>query len=92
MSKDTSGPAFPPSSFLSKQAMAVLDHVRDDKREEVAETIGAALSGLTKREYFAGLAMQGTIASQTPDESIDPAMCARWCFEVADAMIAEGSK
>ena len=51
MSKDTSGPAFPPSSFLSKQAMDVLEHVRDDKRKEVAETIGAALSGLTKREW-----------------------------------------
>ena len=48
--------------------------------------------GLTKREWYAGLAMQGTIASQTPDESIDSEMCAQWCFEMADAMIAEGSK
>lgn len=48
--------------------------------------------GMTLRQWYAGLAMQGTIASQTPDESIDPEMCAKWCFEVADAMIAEGSK
>ncbi len=48
--------------------------------------------GMTLRQLYAGLAMQGTIASQTPDESIDPVMCAQWCFQMADAMLAEGSK
>ena len=53
---------------------------------------GDAPYGLTKREWYAGLAMQGMIASQTPDESIATEMCAQWCFEMADAMLAEGNK
>ena len=50
------------------------------------------MKGMTLRQWYAGLAMQGTIASQTPDESINPARCAQWCFEMADAMLAEGNK
>lgn len=47
--------------------------------------------GLTKREYFAGLAMQGMLACPVQPQS-GPDMFARDAFAIADAMIAEGSK
>lgn len=53
---------------------------------------GTQYEGLTKRQWFAGLAMQGAIASQTSGGDIDILMCAKWCFKMADAMLDEGSK
>lgn len=48
--------------------------------------------GLTKREYFAGLAMQGFAANpEATWRGGIPAM-ANAAFEWADAMIAEGNK
>lgn len=47
--------------------------------------------GLTKREYFAGLALQGMMANQhltsTENDTI-----ARWSVEIADALLAELEK
>lgn len=43
--------------------------------------------GLTKREYFAGLAMQGFIASGKADGDF-----AEWSVKNADALIAELNK
>ena len=58
-----------------------------------------SMTGLTKREYFAGLAMQGMLCNGFipnivgPDgstlQSYNYAECA---FRMADAMLAEGSK
>lgn len=46
--------------------------------------------GLTKREYFAAMAMQGILAHCEHDRSfIDVAMCA---ISMADALIAELNK
>lgn len=47
-------------------------------------------NGLTKREWYAGLAMQGMLSDNNfdfPAEDI-----ARVAFEMADAMLAEGDK
>lgn len=54
-----------------------------------------SMTGLTKREYFAGLAMQ-TIPTMTaynmkPNESFEK-YTARIAFAMADAMLAEGNK
>lgn len=46
--------------------------------------------GLTKREYFAGLAMQGMLAN--PDKDYDPPYLARDCRVIADALLAELAK
>lgn len=45
--------------------------------------------GLTKREYFAALAMQGLLASLTPDDSFSPAELARSAVLNTDALLAE---
>lgn len=44
------------------------------------------VSGLTKREYFASLAMQGYCVS---DEEVDYQKIARWAVKQADALIEE---
>ena len=52
-----------------------------------------AQSGLTKREYFAALAMQGFSANGNDDLAIKPAkLIASWAVEQADALIAELNK
>jgi hypothetical protein len=52
---------------------------------EIAQSYG----GLTKREWFAGMAMIG-IRMSHPD--MDDDECARLSFVDAEAMIAEGEK
>jgi len=44
------------------------------------------------RDWFAGQALQGIIASCGEGESINPTITARFVFEVADAMLAERAK
>ena len=46
-------------------------------------------SGLTKREFFAGMALAGFMAY--PEHTGDAAT-AKFAFEVADAMLAESAK
>lgn len=47
--------------------------------------------GLTKREYFAAMAMQGVVAGQ-PNAQINPVNIAYWAVRSADALIAELEK
>lgn len=42
--------------------------------------------GLTKREYFAAIAMQGIMASDTSHEVLNP-NAASWAVDLADALI-----
>ena len=58
-----------------------------------------SMTGLTKREYFAGLAMQGLLAcgalTMAQDNRIRPfneQEISDLAFHMADAMLAEGSK
>jgi hypothetical protein len=44
-------------------------------------------SGMTLRDYFAAKAMQG-LAGEIEDE----ARAARWCYEMADAMLSQREK
>lgn len=48
--------------------------------------------GLTKREYFAGLAMQGILAQPKLMANVSPEEIAKWAVIDADAIIAELSK
>jgi hypothetical protein len=45
------------------------------------------LWGMTLRDYFAGKALQGTQAN--PDGWTSNEKCAAWCYQMADAMLAE---
>ena len=59
-----------------------------------AEGSNALPTGLSKREYFAAMAMQGLLAS-FPDQGLDGLNCKRYAIamvEMADALIAELSK
>jgi len=49
--------------------------------------VEAAPSGLTKREHFAGLAMQSILAADT-DQSYSSGLIARQATEVADALLS----
>ncbi len=44
--------------------------------------------GMTLRDYFAAKAMQGSLADPNVDPTDHKGDFARWCYEVADAMIA----
>jgi hypothetical protein len=48
------------------------------------------LSGMSLRDYFAALALEGNLAAC--DREITPHLCAKFCYEIADAMLAERSK
>lgn len=51
--------------------------------------------GMTLRDYFAGKAMAGLIASHAHPQSFgypDPEEVANWCGRYADAMLAEREK
>ena len=43
--------------------------------------------GMSLRDYFAAKAMQGFIASTTDDSNINKNRCAKWTYEMADAML-----
>lgn len=47
--------------------------------------------GLTKREQFAAMAMQGFL-SRRPSELVTPENTARWSLAFADALLAELAK
>lgn len=58
------------------------------KANETAFPVPPVLYGMTMREWFAGMAMQGLLA----DGCHDPKSVAQKAFEVADAMLAESEK
>lgn len=68
-----------------------------DRTEEYeASTHYLTMGGLTKREYFATLAMQGLVSnirSGSPDSMLEkPKNVAGWAVAFADALIAELNK
>ena len=48
--------------------------------------------GITLREYYAGLALQGYMANKDRPTYFHPKDDAEWCVKVADALIAELEK
>ena len=49
-------------------------------------------NGLTKREYFAAMAMQGQVANSKYPDSCTAKAYATWSVELADALLAELAK
>ena len=53
---------------------------------------GQSQTGMTQRQWYAGLSL-AVAAERSRTEAFETARdVARFCFELADAMIAEGSK
>lgn len=50
------------------------------------------IDGLTKREYFASIAMQGCLSNMDQAPVTDFAGAARYCVTMADALLAELEK
>ncbi len=77
MTKDTSGPAFPIP--VACDADGRLLH--------------SEINGLSLRQWYAGQALIGDLASYANREKVpSPQNAAKRAFAIADAMIAEGSK
>lgn len=77
---DKSGSAFPRESF------EVINNVG-----EYTSHIIPAQNGLTKREWFAGMALQGILFADWKDRASEQDL-GKWAFEIADNMIKESKK
>lgn len=53
---------------------------------------GQMLGGLTKRELFAAMAMQGLVLYEYQGQQPPPNVIARWSVAQADALLAELAK
>ena len=45
--------------------------------------------GMSLRDWFAGQSLQGMLAGCPPGEIVEEKSTAEWCYQMADAMIAE---
>jgi uncharacterized protein YodC (DUF2158 family) len=49
--------------------------------------------GMTMRDWFAGMALQGMMAVETPDcHYVQPSDAAQWAYKYADAMLKAREK
>lgn len=69
----------------NEPAMPTIGFERDNYGRVKLEGKHIQRKGLTIREHFAGLAMQGIVAAQ---ESTDPPKVAEFALQYADALIA----
>ena len=68
---ETGGPAFPGEEDVNYPSMTATEKH----------------IGMTLRDYFAAKAMQGLVASCTNDQELTLSLSAKWCYEMADAML-----
>lgn len=68
--------------------IANLDRDQDKFYEKQVSNNDYMLFGLTKREHFAGLAMQGMISAEY-GAKVSPGQWAKDALEAADALLAE---
>lgn len=64
--------------------------------DDIVTSIGIGVNentgGLTKREYFAAMAMQGFVANSKNYCQFNPTDDAHYCIKLADALLEELSK
>lgn len=75
----------------NEPAFPRLEHVKHGNFSE-ARYVWETHGGLTKREYFAAMAMQGMLASGISERNSGPVSLAMSAVEQADALIAELEK
>ena len=61
----------------------------EEQYEVMAQDVKREYEGMTMRQWYAGQALAGYLCT---GDSLTAKQAATWCFEVADAMIAEGEK
>jgi len=64
----------------------------DSPANPINSAMGLKYEGLTKREYFAGLAMQGLISYYGSENNTAPEACAKRTLEMTDALLKELEK
>lgn len=74
--KDDGGPAFPQPLIPFR-----------DTAVETREVGGVEAGGMSLRDYFAAVAMQGDVSSATG--MLDASEEAKWAYKMADAMLKE---
>ena len=76
--------------FFGAESFSIINEfiseLEDDEMQQV--TINESASSLSKREHFAGLAMQTLIS----DSSLSPSEASRLAIDYADALLAELDK
>lgn len=86
MSRDDGGPAFP----------ATLWHEVENPESAVRNLESTTFPGMSLRDWFAGQALAGELASQNPECAYagceGAAEVSSWAYSVADAMLAERAK
>jgi hypothetical protein len=63
-----------------------------DQAFPTGDHIHGGHAGMSLRDWFAGQALAGILASYPPNEKIDVSIVAMWSYDLADAMIAEREK
>ena len=56
--------------------------------DENGPTYSLSSTGMTLRQWYAGQALSGIRGDTSAAEIMAPPKLAKWCFEMADAMIA----
>ena len=74
--KTDGGPAFPSGEYV------------EGRREDGTPVKLARYPGMTLRQWYAGMAMQGILYHNLEGPGSDANM-ARWSFELADAMLSQ---
>lgn len=72
------GPAFPRPSSIDHTDGDLFDGNRTVPEQ----------GGMSVRDYFAAAALQGMLATWTPEQVFDPAVTARVAYRLADALVA----
>jgi hypothetical protein len=76
---DNGGSAFPQFDVIAGDR---------DGHGDAIEAYTTATGGMTLRDYFAGQALAGWMASFGYDNAVKPDGCAQLAYELADAMLA----
>jgi len=66
------------------RAVMELAQAADD---EITQLRGVQFRGLTKREWFAGMALQGLMANKDKPQFFVPKDDANYCLAIADALL-----
>ncbi len=65
---------------------------QENGEQKVSYIEGDPYSAITKREYFAGLAMQGYIVQRHAQDDMDRNKLAEWSVKMADELLEALSK
>ena len=84
MKEEGKYPAYPSEGFI--------DQAKDSGMTHAGTGGFMQFHGLSKREYFAGLAMQGLVVERFVNDAMDRSKVAKFSVKMADALLEELAK